>query len=75
MTVNGLTFCAALGFSPAPLVEALPDAAGVSLSGTGPSFIAVGEPGTLGPVRERWGEREGELRVTRTQTAGATADV
>ncbi len=75
MTVNGLTFCAALGFSPAPLVEALPDAAGVSLSGTGPSFTAVGEPGTLGPVRERWGEREGELRVTRTQTAGATADV
>ncbi|MFB6131664.1 MAG: shikimate kinase, partial [Salinigranum sp.] len=35
MTVNGLAFSAALGFPTDPVVEALPDAAGVSLSGTG----------------------------------------
>ena len=75
MTVNGLAFCAALGFSPAPLVEALPDAAGVSLSGTGPSFTAVGDADALGPVRDRWADRPGTVYTTRTQTVGARADV
>ena len=75
MTVNGLAFCAALGFSPEPIVEALPDAAGVSLSGTGPSFTAVGDPDDLAAVRGRWRDRAGELRMTRTQQQGATADV
>ena len=75
MTVNGLAFCAALGFSPAPLIEALPDAAGVSLSGTGPSFVAVGDSEGLAPVRERWAAREGTVTTTRTQQAGARADV
>jgi len=75
MTVNGLAFCAALGFSPAPLVEALPDAAGVSLSGTGPSFTAVGDTEALDPVRERWAARDGTVTTTHTQHAGAQADV
>jgi shikimate kinase len=75
MTVNGLAFCAALGFSPGPLVEAMPDAAGVSLSGTGPSVTAVGDGTSLEPVRERWGDRDGEVYTTRTQTEGATTDV
>jgi shikimate kinase len=75
MTVNGLAFCAALGFSPDPMVEALPDAAGVSLSGTGPSFVAVGDPDGLDAVQTRWADREGELHRTHTQTEGATTDV
>jgi shikimate kinase len=75
MTVNGLAFCAALGFSPEPIVEALPDAAGVSLSGTGPSFTAVGDAENLRAVRERWRAREGDLQMTRTQTGGARTDV
>ena len=75
MTVNGLAFCAALGFSPDPLVEALPHAAGVSLSGTGPSFTAVGDAEQLDPVRERWRDRDGEVYLTQTQTAGAQTDV
>jgi shikimate kinase len=75
MTVNGFAFCAALGFPPAPMVEALPDAAGVSLSGTGPSFTAVGDTDALDAVETRWSDREGDLRRTQAQTAGATTDV
>jgi len=71
MTVNGLAFCAALGFSADPAVEALPDADGVSLSGTGPSYVAVGDRGPLETVRERWHDYEGDTWLTTTQTAGA----
>jgi shikimate kinase len=74
MTVNGLAFCAALGFDPSPMVAAMPDAAGVSLSGTGPSFVAVGDRPALEPVRERWADREGATWLTHTQTEGALID-
>lgn len=70
MTVNGFVFCAALGFPTDPLVEALSDAAGVSLSGTGPSFTAVGERERLQAVRERWERRDGETWLTQTQQEG-----
>ena len=72
MTVNGLAFCAALGFSADPLVEAMDAARGVSLSGTGPSFTAVGDRESLAAVRERWADREGATWLTTTQTEGAT---
>ncbi|QLG62301.1 shikimate kinase [Halorarum salinum] len=71
MTVNGLAFSAALGFTADPAVEAMPDCAGVSLSGTGPSVVAVGDASGLERVRERWAEREGETIETRTRNAGA----
>jgi shikimate kinase len=71
MTVNGFAFCAALGFPAEPMVEALPDVEGVSLSGTGPSFTAVGDRATLEAVREDWDEREGDTWLTTTQTHGA----
>jgi shikimate kinase len=70
MTVNGLAFCAALGFSPDPLVEALPEAAGASLSGTGPSFVAVGDRDSLAAVQPRWDERPGTTWLTTTQSDG-----
>ncbi len=70
MSVNGFAFCGALGFPMGPLLEALPDVAGVSLSGTGPSYVAVGEPEVLEAVRERWDGREGRTRLVRTQTDG-----
>ncbi|MEF8814641.1 MAG: shikimate kinase [Halovenus sp.] len=74
MTVNGLAFCAALGFDPSPMVEAMPDAAGVSLSGTGPSFVAVGDRPALARVQERWADHEGTTWLTHTQTEGALID-
>jgi shikimate kinase len=71
MTVNGFAFCAALGFPPEPIVEALPDAAGASLSGTGPSFTAVGERAVLERVRDDWSRREGHTWLTTTHNEGA----
>ena len=71
MTVNGFAFCAALGFPTEPLLEALPEAAGVSLSGTGPSVTAIGEADRLAAVEARWRRREGRTWLTQTQNAGA----
>jgi shikimate kinase len=73
MTVNGLAFCAALDFPTAPMMEAM-GAAGVSLSGTGPSFVAVGTGDQLDAVRERWAQREGTVWLTHTQTEGTLTD-
>ncbi|GAA0198759.1 shikimate kinase [Haladaptatus pallidirubidus] len=70
MTVNGFAFCGALGFSTDPLVSALPDVDGVSLSGTGPSFVAVGGREVLEGVQERWESLEGTTWLTTTQTDG-----
>ncbi|WP_226021269.1 shikimate kinase [Halomicrobium salinisoli] len=70
MTVNGLAFCAALGFDVEPLVEAMRQVEGVSLSGTGPSFVAVGDRPALEQVREYWDQRHGRTWLTTTQTEG-----
>jgi shikimate kinase len=70
MTVNGLAFSAALEFPTAPAVEAMAHADGVSLSGTGPSVVAVGGADALETVKARWDERPGETWLTRTRTDG-----
>jgi len=69
MTVNGLAFSAALDYSTAPAVEAMPHCGGVSLSGTGPSVVAVGED--LDRVADAWRDREGAVRQTATRNTGA----
>ena len=71
MTVNGLAFSAALDFPTDPAVEAMPHAAGVSLSGTGPSVVAVGDRDALEPVQNLWADRPGTTRLTTTRTDGA----
>jgi shikimate kinase len=71
MTVNGLAFSAALGFPTDPAVEAMPHADGVSLSGTGPSVVAVGDRDELERVRDYWDQREGDTWITTTRTDGA----
>ncbi|MFP9193972.1 shikimate kinase [Natronosalvus vescus] len=70
MTVNGFAFCGALEQSTEPMLEALPEADGVSLSGTGPSYVAVGDRTALETVCERWNERPGETRLVRTRNDG-----
>ncbi len=72
MTVNGLAFCAALGFSSDPLIEAMAGGFGVSLSGTGPSFTAVGDRAALEVLQEQWENRPGRTWLTETQTMGTT---
>jgi shikimate kinase len=71
MTVNGLAFCAALDFPTDPLVDAMAIVDGVSLSGTGPSFTAVGDRESLETVQDLWQTREGNTWLTTTQTDGA----
>jgi len=71
MTVNGLAFAAALGHPAEPIVDALPHAAGASLSGTGPSYVAVGEHDALSEVKSLWDENPGTVRLTTTQLEGA----
>ena len=71
MTVNGLAFSAALDFPTDPAVEAMPIADGVSLSGTGPSVVAVGDRENLERVQKLWDARDGETRLTTTRTDGA----
>jgi len=71
MTVNGLAYSAALDFATDPAVEAMPHAEGVSLSGTGPSVVAVGEGESLAAVRTQWAARDGSLLETTTRTEGA----
>jgi shikimate kinase len=71
MTVNGLAFCAALDFPSEPIVDVVAEVDGVSLSGTGPSFTAVGDRASLEAVRERWASRDGTTWLTTTRTEGA----
>ncbi|MDB2237895.1 MULTISPECIES: shikimate kinase [Halorubrum] len=78
MTVNGLAFSAALGFDADPAVEAMPHATAVSLSGTGPSVVAVADPADpetdLDAVADAWADRPGTLRRTTTRADGATVE-
>ena len=71
MTVNGFAYCGALEFSTEPMLDALPDVHGVSLSGTGPSYVAVGTHEQVERTREMWAEYEGTTWLTTTQQAGA----
>ncbi|MFC6732984.1 MULTISPECIES: shikimate kinase [unclassified Haladaptatus] len=71
MTVNGLAFCAALDFPTDPLVEAMPLSKGVSLSGTGPSFTAVGDRDALEQLEDIWSTNDGHTWLTTTQNHGA----
>jgi shikimate kinase len=71
MTINGFAFCAALERPTEPMLEALPDAAGVSLSGTGPSFVALADEDVTDRVVDRWRDRPGEAWATTTRSEGA----
>ena len=70
MSINGFAFCGALDFPTAPLLEALPAVDGVSLSGTGPSYVAVGDRHALADLRSEWDTRDGTTWLTTTRTDG-----
>ncbi|MFC6904563.1 shikimate kinase [Halalkalicoccus tibetensis] len=74
MSINGFAFCGALGFPTEPMLEALPDVAGVSLSGTGPSYVAVGDRHVLADLRDEWETRDGTTWLTTTRTEGARTE-
>jgi len=66
MTLNGFLYCAALNFDPEPMFKALEcGVKGVSLSGTGPSFVALVNKDKEKEERLRaaWSELEIEGRI------------
>ncbi|MEA2075872.1 MAG: shikimate kinase [Euryarchaeota archaeon] len=66
MTLNGFLYCAALHFNPEPMFMALEcGVKGVSLSGTGPSFVAFIDDADEKEerLREAWSELEIEGRI------------
>jgi shikimate kinase len=67
MTLNGFLYCAALNFDAEPMVKALEcGVKGVSLSGTGPSFVALIEAEKEESLREAWRDlSEGRILKSR----------
>jgi shikimate kinase len=74
MTINGFAFAPALERPTEPMIEALPAAAGVSLSGTGPSYVAVGTGEAIEEVLAAWTDRPGRTMRTRTQERGVIVE-
>lgn len=72
MTINGFAYTAALNFSAEPMLDVLPDVDGVSLSGTGPSTVAIGTEEAIAAAARIWDERPGTVRITTTDQEGGT---
>jgi len=72
MTLNGLLYCAALDFSPVPILDALEvGAVSASLSGTGPSYVAITEGTATEAVVGVWGRLDGRVIKTKIDNSGA----
>ena len=71
MTTNGLAYCAALRRDASPAVDALAHAEGAGLSGTGPSFAAIGDRRQVSEVAKEWKELEGTVLEPETDSQGA----
>lgn len=75
MTLNGFLYCGALEYSARPMMSALQRGVrGVSLSGTGPSYVAIGPQDILGEVEDAWKEYEGRIIKTKTNNIGARSE-
>ena len=72
MTLNGFLYCSALGYSPEPMLAALElGIEGVSLSGTGPSFVALVSGEQTDRLRKAWSSYPGRVLATSTMNEGA----
>ncbi len=72
MTLNGFLYTAALGYSPEPMMAALElgvDA--VSLSGTGPSYVALVDVDKLDELKAAWSSYPGKVMITKTNNTEA----
>ena len=73
MVLNGLLYCNAFGFSTEPMISALAAGAkAVTLSGTGPSYIALVDRASAQTVKREWTQLEGLIIETKTSNKGAT---
>ncbi|MDK2834958.1 MAG: shikimate kinase [Methanolobus sp.] len=57
MSLNGFLYCSALGFDTEPMMRALEAGIkGVTLSGTGPSYVALVDERSSGVLKDAWQE-------------------
>lgn len=71
MTLNGFLYCSALGFSTKPMMAALElGIGGVSLSGTGPAYTALGSPELLDRLEPVWQDMGGKVISTKVNNTG-----
>ncbi len=72
MTLNGFVYCSALGFSTEPMMAALEvGIKGVSLSGTGPAYIALGAHELLDKLERVWRRMGGKVIRTKVNNTGS----
>ncbi len=72
MTLNGFLYTAALGFSPEPMLAALElGIEGVSLSGTGPSYVALADTENIDKLKAVWSTYPGRVMITKTNNEGS----
>jgi len=72
MTLNGFLYTAALGFSPEPMLAALElGIKGVSLSGTGPSYVALASLEEVDLLKAAWSAYPGKVLITETNNDAA----
>ncbi|MGC9516758.1 MAG: shikimate kinase [Methanomicrobiales archaeon] len=71
LTLNGLLYCAALGFDPKMALDAL-DAGAIAsgLSGTGPSFVALVDDKSCHKVEDSWRSYPGKIILTGVDNQG-----
>ncbi len=73
MTLNGFLYCAALDFGTEPMMAALEvGIEGVSLSGTGPAYTALGSPELLDKLEPIWHGMGGKVIRTKVNNTGGT---
>jgi shikimate kinase len=71
MTLNGLLYCASLGFNPGIALDALEaGATAAGLSGTGPSFVALATHENVEEVMEAWSSQPGQIIRTEVDNKG-----
>ncbi len=72
MVLNGVLYCNAFGFSTEPIMSALAAGArAATLSGTGPSYIALVDRASAQPVKKEWEQFEGLIIETKVTNQGA----
>ena len=71
MTLNGLLYCASLGFNPEIALDALEaGATAAGLSGTGPSFVAFATDEDVERIMEAWSSQPGQIIRTEVDNIG-----
>jgi shikimate kinase len=71
MTLNGLLYCASLGFNPKMALDAIEvGASAAGLSGTGPSFVAIASDENVEEVVDAWSSQPGRILITEVDNDG-----